>query len=295
MNDYDFLKKILNKGILIKLFYYDENDIKKFCFLYKGEWLNLLKIQEPVNREDVINISINEPFNFENVRLDILEYVSFPKGLLLQDIIDPSSTFKKLGDDFLKKNKDYLKEITKEIMQIKLHYKENLERHLENLKNSEGKNFEDLLILRFYPQKTFENYKNIEDIKQDIQKKYFIIGEQVEFFPNESSNPIPALVKLGTSSSNFEVTDESYLNALKRQWFRLIQDEKEKLYNKLENIKDFALSENELEEYHEELNLFKKEIDSISLENFKDFKTVKEVVSYWPESLQPKPEFVYEN
>lgn len=295
MNEYDFLKKILNKGILIKLFYHDESEIKKFCFLYKGEWLNLLKIHEPVKDEDIINISTLETFDFKNIRLDLVEYVAFPKGLLLEDIIDPSPTFKKLGDDFLKKNEDYLKEITKEIVQYQLHYKENLEKYLKNLENAEDKKFEDLLILRFYPQKDFEKFKNVEDIKEDIKRKYFIVGEQLDLIPNNDLVVIPALTKLGTSSSNFDVTDEVFLNALKRQWFRLITDEKEKLYDKLENIKDFSLSEEELEEYKEELDIFKKEIDSISLDNFKDFKTVKEIISYWPELLQPKPDFVYED
>jgi hypothetical protein len=295
MNEYDFLKKVLNKGILIKLFYYDDSDVKKFCFLYKGEWLNLLNIQELVNDEDIINISINEPFDFEKIRLEMVEYVAFPKGLLLEDIIDPSPTFKKLGDDFLKKNQDYLKDIKKEIVQYKLHYKENLEKFLKNIEDTQDKKFEDVLILRFYPKKNFENIKSVDDIKEDIKNKYFIVGEQLDLIPNNDVVIIPALTKLGTSSSNFDVTDEVYLNALKRQWFRLITDEKEKLYNKLENIKDFSLSEEELEEYKEELEIFKNEIDSISLSNFDNFKTVKEIISYWPELLQPKPEFVYED
>lgn len=297
MDEYYFLNTILKKGILVKLFYYEKSNlnVKKFVFLYKGEWLNFLNIQDSVDDNAIINISLNEAFELQDKVLDIVEYVCFPKNIMLQDIIDPSPTFQKLGDYFLKYNKEYMKEVRKEIIQYKLHYKENLEKYLKDLKENEPKKFQDILILRFYPQKNFEKFKTIKEIEDDIKNKYFIIGEQIDLLPNDKAGTILALTKLGTSSSNFDVTDEIYLDALKRQWFRLITDEKEILYQKLENVKDFSLSEEELEEYKEELEIFKKEIDSVSMDVFKDFKTVKEVISYWPEMLQPKPDFVYED
>ena len=55
------------------------------------------------------------------------------------------------------------------------------------------------------------------------------------------------------------------------------------------------MSEEEIKEYDEELLYFKNELDQIKLEEMDNFKTVKEVISYWPSLLQPKPWFIYES
>lgn len=307
MDNNIFLEKLLDKGILVKLIYFDlsektqdlgeiDKEPRRFVYLLKGKWLNLLKEFEEVNDDDTINVSLHEPFILdENIKIDIIEYVNFPDNVMLEDILDPSDTFKQLGDDFLKNHKDYLEKLKNFISDIKEELQNVYIEKLGEYKDLNDDIIRDLLILRLYPEKPLFEKECFINLKNDITKKYFKYNSRENFSQRIVESSILAFKMFGISEKNLNVSDMVFIDALKRRWYSLIEKEKNIMHQNLLKMQDLDLTEEEREEYKEEVEEFKDELDKIIDENMKNLKTAKEVISYWPDILQPKPTFVYED
>jgi hypothetical protein len=165
-------------------------------------------------------------------------------------------------------------------------YKNNIEYYKEIYKND--------LTIRLYPNINYKIF-NFKCYKKILLKKFFI--EDDDKYINEENNLKYCLDYLGIKNKNLNCEDPSFIDCLKSKWKFLVEKyntifllflEKNDILDKLEN--------NEKEEYIKELNSLK------SPENLKNFlklidskKKVIEIISLWPNWMQPKPHFVYEN
>lgn len=295
MDAFNDIKTLTDKGILVKLIYLDKDKTKRFKYLISGKWLNYLEIQEKVS-EDIIDVSLNIPYNYDDVSTIIgFDFLDFPENVLMNDLLNPSESFKELGDDFLKLHESYIFNLKKNILNIKLEIEKHFETFLYGTENLNSESLKDIYILRFYPEKINDDVEfTYKKLKDDIVNKYFICNDQNTNYNNGGST-IPAFKFLGISDKNINNTDKVFIEALKRRWFQLIQYEKENIYEKLKNVDELELSEEEMLEYNEELKLYKEELNLIKNDLMNDLKTVKEIISYWPDIMQPKPFFVYED
>jgi hypothetical protein len=260
----------------------------------KGYCINLLEIQEKLDDDKIYDICLNEEFEINTINSEIIEYILFPPNVMIEDLLDPSETFKILGNDFLKDNKEYLTNLKKSACDIKIQLQQIHDLYLKDLKDSTDQEVYDTITLRFYPKK-LKIIENIyESLIKDINDKFFTPDSKFDPIDQSVSN-ILAFKILGISDSNFDVTDEDFINCLKRKWFKLIMEEKKSFFNNLKNVDLSEFSEEEKEEYYQELDALKDYLNEIKITDMENFKTVKEIISYWPSILQPKPFFVYEN
>jgi len=289
MSNDDFIKTLLLKGLLIKLSYVDKKNISRFVYLMQGRWINLLKIEKKLKDDVIYDIHFNKEFHLDKFSLMAVHYILWPDNITMDDIVNPMPNFKKLGDYFLEKNEKYLQNLKKTFISLKLELQDMLNFYLKDL----NENDQDSGILRFYPE-DIGSYKNYySKLKKDIIDKFFREDGTVPTANNYKVSDIAALKLLGISDKNFKVTDEKFINALKRKWFKLIQKEIEKTYEHLKDVDLSFLSQDEIVEYKKELELLKKDLTSISIDDMNKFTTVEEIISYWPDSLQPQPYYVY--
>lgn len=294
MNIHDMIEILLKKGMLLKLIYINEHGIKKYSYVMLGEWFNFLNIQEKIDDSIVYDICTNKEFDITKYSIEVIEYVIFPKNVLLEDLLDPSDAVKTLGFDFLKHNEDYIDDLKKIVLNLKVSLQQIYDIYLGEMKNLTDQDIDDFYFLRFYPNKVKNRVTVLEDLKNDIDEKYFVCDDQTSY-TNEFMSTIPALIRLGIFDKNIDLQDEEFINAIKRRWYSFIVKEKDEIYEKLKNIDMSAFTSDEKIEYSEELNLFRRELDLIDIHVLDNLKTVKDVIRYWPDLLQPKPNFVYED
>jgi hypothetical protein len=287
-------KTLLRKGIFVQLNYFDSKNIKRFVFLMQGEWLNFLNLQDPVKDECLYDISLNQIFDIDSVNIDTMNYHIFPKLFTYDDILDDSKT----DNQSLKCDKDYIDELKVTIHDTKISYKKVIEHYLydiDNIDNLTQEEFDNLIydhyILRYYPKK-IKKTKNLYDkIIKDINDKFFIYD--IPYNEETPESNISAFKLLGISDKNLNVIDDEFLNALKRKWFKLIDMEKNKFTEDLLKVDLSFLDNDEKEEYTKELKILESEISLISNKEIEKLQTVKDIISYWPSVLEPKPYFVY--
>jgi hypothetical protein len=149
-------------------------------------------------------------------------------------------------------------------------------------------------VVRFYP-----NYKKIINnfnlYKKILYKKYFKISNEID--QKEESNLHYALEYLGINFKNINCIDLDFISALHKKWEFIVYNYYNIFLKILENNEILEnLEEDEKQEYMEELKEFKsnKQINMF-FDELKIKKTVKDIVSFWPDWLQPKPYFVYDN
>jgi hypothetical protein len=159
---------------------------------------------------------------------------------------------------------------------------------------------EDAYILRFYPDIIPNNKMNMKQtIKNDLYEKYFISNFQNDDYYLDRSNRAISLIRpfamFGILQKNENCTDDIFINALKRMWFKLIEKSKNELINSCEEMLDLITKKEDLKEFKKEYKELKKELNNIQIDVLKDFKTPLEIVSYWPNLLQPAPDYVYDD
>ena len=165
---------------------------------------------------------------------------------------------------------------------------------LDKISISLGKKItEDQIIISTYPN--HQHYiDNIQSFTEDILENYFKINSTVQPINNNDFILKRCCKLLNIPYENRDLTDEFYLSSLRRVWESLILERKEIL---LENLKkeDFLapLSEEEKEEYLEEIKIYNQRLSKDHTQNLNELKTIKDIISYWPPEIQPIPDFVY--
>jgi hypothetical protein len=290
------LKILLKRGIFIKLIYFDKNNIKRFVFLMQGDWINFLNLQDPVKNNFIYDVSLNKEFNINSINIHSMEYLVFPKSFTYNDLLDDN----KSNNESLKYDKDYIDELSLMYHDTKIGYKKVIDHYLydiEDIDNLSQEEFDNLIydycILRYYPKKIKKTKNLYIEILKDINEKFFIYDNPYNEETPESN--IPAFKLLGISDKNLNVTDEIFINALKRKWYKLIEIEKNKFTDDLLKVDLSFLEDSEKEEYNKELKILESEISLISNDDLEKLQSAKDVISYWPSTLEPKPYFVYNN
>jgi len=294
----EIVQKVLNKGIVAKVIY-DFKGRKNYVMLAQKRWLDVFGIEINLNDSDIVDVVLGKKFDLDKTEVLMIQYVEAPKNITLEDIVSPSPTFAKLGDDFLKHNKEYIKAISKAILTIRLEFKDNLNYHISNYKNLDLDELKEVYYLRFFPLTVDDKDREeiLTLIEKDVTERFFLhneIGDSI----SSVQTTIPALYKIGVSASQIENKDTRFIAALKRAWFLLIAEEREKLLfdlsqqlNELNNLKEDESVVNESRvQILEYIDLLKK-INFYCLESL---TTVKEIISYWPSLMQPTPYYLYE-
>lgn len=282
---------VLNRGLLLRLFYKNENDIIVFSYIMKGDFYNKVYQEKDVNSDIIYDVVLGEEFNFKNIK-DI-QVIEFPFQLPFDDqakiFEEPHVIF---NDEYKKICKDFLDDV---FYFIEYEYKKIL-----NIKTDDFYFDHDIFTLRFHPKKIPNSKTQMEKlIKKDVYDKFFVASYQDDnYTDNESDDAlslIPSFNIFGISKKNENCTDYAFLKSLKNKWFELIDDAKNDLILKCESVDLKEFTEDEKIEFKKEIKMLKKELNKINIDILEQFKTTKEIVSYWPDILQPIPDYVYNN
>jgi hypothetical protein len=140
---------------------------------------------------------------------------------------------------------------------------------------------------------------SVSQVSNLSSQKYYITS--VNLYNNQQQNSQPANndASLGlTFSQNSDIRPllpfEGDNITSARQGAALRFSTTTKLYNDL-NSEHFLcdILDDEKQEFLEELALFKLELDKDDMKILRQFKTIKDIISYWPTILTPIPFFVY--
>jgi hypothetical protein len=288
----DTVKTLLKKGLIIKLVFTDK-EIKRFCTVMNGKWINILNIQLPVDNDKVYDVYTGDVVDVDKIDIDIIEYVSAPSNILLQDLITPSAAVESLGDDFLKQHEEYITSARKHLLGLKLAFKQAIDEFMQPFGELPEQDLKDRYFLIFYPQRLNTNGETRKMVEQHIKERYFIYNGTYTAPAVKGVSTIHALALLGICDENLSITDSEYIDALKRQWFKLIDNEKQAVLSKLNTLREFANDDEH--DLLEEIDEYEAILDSIDIDMLNNLDTVKDVISFWPEALQPRPYFIYED
>jgi len=280
-------KTLLKKGLLLKIYYTNNKNVKKYVYLLNGNMINLVNPNVKLNKNKIYDICLQKGFSLSKNIPEIIEYICIPKDITIDFLL-------KCKINYLKNNTEYVKELKEKYFWLKsileYYYKE----QLWEFKNLTDDEIFDLCVLRFYPKK-FKKTKNMyQKIKNDIDEKHFICDHQDDI-TDASVSTIPAFKLFGISDKNLDVDDVYFVNSLKNRWYTLIQNQKKEIIQKLKDTDVSFLNKNEQKEYNNEINLFQNELDLINFNSLSNLKTAKDVIKYWPDVLQPSPYFLYED
>lgn len=289
----EIAKKCLDYGFLLRLFYQDEKSGKlKYCCVIKGDWFNKLNvIENKVSKNCVYNICLDKSLNLSEIIVSQIDYVNAPSGIDVHDITSPSAAFKKLGKDFMSKSAEYMSELKTNVIKLKLNYNDFLKENFlleEQEFNSDAK---DLCLLKFYPKVKKITKKDFNHFKKQLIEEFFTIKRDNE--TTQFQQKIPALEMFGISEDLLLCKDSLLIDALKRQWNKLIEQNKNEFLTKINDIDKTVFEPDELEEFEAEAQALKKEIERTTFNSLSNLQDVKSIISFWPEILQPNPYFVY--
>jgi len=290
---------VLKKGLIVKFVVpsKDKQD-NKYYVTAQSKWLKLFNIESKHPDDAFVDIVLDRVVDVSSFAPTIIEYVSAPEHVSIEDLIAPSETFKKLGDDFLASNKQYLHKATKAILSLKLAYEEYMNYYTESFKDLDFNNMKDVYCLRFYPKKIQGETQTevYNSLIEDLTVKYFTHSAPDFGLPTENAL-IPAMQMLGKSTSNIFNVDPDFANAIRNQWGLLILKERDKSVADLNKQLEVLEKYTSLEEKEETTAQVKEMIEllkGVSVEPLKKITTVAGIISYWPEIMQPTPFYVFE-
>jgi hypothetical protein len=288
MDIINYINFLLKKGLCLKVLYIDKLNKHKFVFLINSDWINKLNIYEKKFKSNIpIDICLDCIFLFKEKTPYAIEYVNLPENFDLQTIDSLN----------LNDNELHLSNLRDAIIDNKI----KLDNYLSiyKLDNSSLFKMDNLdsnqIIINTYPN--HKNYiNNFKKFKTETINRYFFIKnfEEITQDYNTDYSLLNTFEYLGISINNKDVKDPVFLDSLKKVWVSLIKERKIELYKNLTSEKILnEISETEKDDYLNEIELFKSELDKDDMEILKNFKTVKEIVSYWPSIVHPIPNFVY--
>lgn len=285
-------KDLLSKGILLRIIYLDQNDVRKFTYLFGGEWLNKFKIKkEKFKKNEIYDIFFLKSFDIKKIKILCLEYPYLPKNFNLDKFLNENISI----IDYEKNYDENIKSIIENLVEEYKQHKNFFYKYIKDINSLTSEEFHDLLILRFYPKYKHNHNKLLEEFENDVNEKYFTLSSENANNKNNFNIPsdIYALRNLfGISKKNETTTDKIFLDALKRRWIHLMIDHKKEMFKELKNTDVSFLAETEKQSFYKELEEYENSI-FLEISNLEKFKTPIEVVSYWEPHLQPKPHFVY--
>ena len=277
------VQKLLNSGLCLKVLY-QNNKKSKFVYLINSNFLNLTKINKTFyeNKNLIINVCLDTVFEIKNKNITGIEYILNPDYINIEDILND----KKID---LENNDEYILSLSDTILKINLDLRDYM--FLYDVNNE---NYYNQAILSFYPN--HEKFlKNSKRFKLKIVNKYFTIDNKS--FDDSSDLKLKyCLEYLGIDVKNIDVQDELFINSLKLKWRNIIKIHKEKILKKLTSKEVFDdMDEEEKKEYMIEFEIYRNELSKDIDKEVDKLNSLKEIISFWPEFIQPIPYFVYDN
>lgn len=297
----EIVKKVLNKGIVVKVIF-AHKERKNYVMLAQKRWLDVFDIETEANfaNDDIVDVVLNRKIDLDKLEVLMIQYVEAPKNVTLEDIVTPSLSFAKLGNDFLKSNKEYIKNVSKAILTLRLDFNENLNYHLSRCRNLKINELREIYYLRFFPL-TVDHLSKEEEvltlIKNDVVERFFLHNELGDTISSVQIT-IPALYKIGVSANQIDNNNIRFIKALKRAWYDLIVEEREKLLieltTQLEKLNNLKEDKDTIDESRIQIIEYIDLLKEINEDLLESLTTVKEIISFWPPLMQPTPYYLYE-
>lgn len=284
----DLLFAFLEHGFLIQLNYVSAKDNQeKYALLMKGCWHNkLIGLKHYENKDIVWDVLRDIPFSLKDKLIKEIVYVSWPEKAEYEKIVSDPKNKEKI--DFYN-DEEFIDKINLTILEHKLALQNYLQKNcLESFDSYNLEELQDRCSLVFYPKPVKINRDSFVDLKESTMERFFTFASQ----ETPEINQYPALRMFGVKQTYIDETDEQLLAPFKRQWCRLIEREKQAFLDHVTNIDLTDFTEQEKLEFHEEAGSLKQDLNDNIEESINKAKTLKEVISFWPEILQPIPSYV---
>lgn len=277
----ELIVKALERGLLLRVLYSD-NKKRMFKIIGKSKWLKKYKLK--CVEGDIIDILRQKPTTLDNT-IDTIEYLFMPKNFNLRYFLNTQET--------IDNHKELLTGTLEKLSNILLSYNEYKNILIRDLKQLSFKEIKDEFFVRFYPAKLLSRNKKqaINEIENDIIEKYFIIGHDIK-----EHNTIPACTRIGLSHLLVDTSDSQLVASCKRKWFNVIEFEKNNLISTLQlqlkktrkrKLKNKSKAINQLKQYI-------KLLQRINIRSMRHCNTIKDIISFWPDIMQPAPPYIYE-
>lgn len=289
------VKHLLDVNFLIKVYYLDNKKQNKFAFLAKSSLINCLDI--PTEHKEAtyyLNVDTDTQFDFSETSIIRLDYFCVPVGFSPSDFLEKNT---KLSKDILLKSETYKQDIKKHILALRLNFQDYLERFcINSFKDFDDQQFRDKYLLKNYPKILTPSVEAFQEYKEKLIEEYYsdqITTSSIESNNNEQALIIDALTVLDIPQKNFLVNDFVYIEAVKRQWKKIIDKHRDEFIKEVSNIDKSQLEEDEKEEFFIEIDLLEKELQKNIEVELSNKNTIEDIISYWPLMIQPIPTFVY--
>ena len=278
----------LNKGFLLRIDYVEQNSEEKYVYVMKGKWFNRLPVLDSVldDCEKLYDLATNEPFDINKKLIQQIHYIVWPDDLTPNDVF---STQEETNTSLVIQEKD-LDEMALKILELKLELQNHLRKNcVESFNAYDIEELQDKCTINHYPLAVEINEQTFAELRKKVISDFFTFSKQQ--VPEEVV--YQALAILGLKQQYLESTDERLLNAIKRQWKRLIEKDRLSFLSHVTSIDLQDFTEEEKTEFFAEAETLKAQLDENISNAVDSARSIKEVISFWPKLLQPTPSFVY--
>jgi hypothetical protein len=263
---------LLSKYLIITIHYKKQNNI---CFSLVTKHPDFYKSSEKYNFYDLI-AKKQVYFNLD----DIFEYyMQFADSINIKSIFD--NTFK-LNNAELKKHLEYNIEFAKKFNQIKTKEIRNITSKFKN------KSLNEILeecseVLFFTPKSTLK-----EEIIQEMKERKSLLLQAIDGGVIEKITSIFQIMDEDLLSN-----DPNVITNCKEKWKGVINFYVNKALTQLDKELEVSKIDNNYNDLEIEVTEIKNILkDSYNEIEIKEFKSPKDIASYWPDILMPSPLYV---
>jgi len=290
MTAHERTRLLLSHGAPLQVIFNGDNDKTFYTLACDTAFYKELGFKTNVTAE-FIDVLRDIPFSFDNLIIQGFDCMDMPVGVRFEDFIPGSFMQKTFGEKFLKSSNNYINAITETIKKKKADFIDRCILFLDRFNLANESNCDDLVNLMFFPYKPVFSNKNdqLNAINKNITDMYHLVSEK-------NVNIIPALVEIGVSTNSIlECNRPEIINAVRNQWFNLIQSEKNLEQLRVNSIRDNMLAENNCTaDYLNQFSEYDSMLKNIDRNAIDSCKTIKDIIATWPAILQPQPWYVYE-
>jgi hypothetical protein len=279
----------LEAGLALEILYI-QDDKEKFAYVMKGKWLNRLPCLDAIkNEESFWNVISDKPFEPAQANITSVRYLAWPTDVDFEDAKNFMSF-----DDFVNADATFIDRTALSLIEGKLQLQNHLRKNcVESYDAYSGEELQDRCTLIFWPDVTVINETTFQELRNAVVDRYCTFSSQA--IPEV--HQYAALKHLGLSYKFIDCSDEKLVRAFKRCWFSLIDKEQQAYFaTALAHTENeiIHLTEEEKREFEEEATLLKECMQN-NIDTAKNkLHTIREIITFWPEMLQPVPSFVYQ-
>ena len=284
---YELAKKLLSKGIVIKLHYTDSGEafFKVVCYSKHAKLFGIKRASTELT--DVIT---EQPVMFDGKTVTGFENLYVPKYLFLDDFQNHTEITNIFGTDFLLQSKHYIETTIKKIREERARFILYSMEQLEPCNSLSDELLSDYYFVKFYPEKRGNLTKDetYNKIKADSTKKYF-------FLKDRKSNEVkPPFKKLGILNTSENIEDPEYIKSFKNIWYSIIEGQKKEQLHQIQITKNNLLKASGIdrEDFLQQCDTLESMINEVNKDILSNCNSVAEIIKIWPNILQPEPWFM---